>query len=91
MKKVVFSAIMMIAFVGTSMANDIAEKEVIIADSKEVVTEKEESNALKKPTPTECTAIKFYYYNHLISQGATQQQASAGSYSVYFNCMGQTL
>lgn len=91
MKKVFWSAIMMIAFSSASMANDIAEKEVEIIDSKEIVNDVKESKILEKPTPTDCLKYKFFYYNHLISQGATQQQASAGSYSIYFNCMGQTL
>ncbi|WP_432672640.1 hypothetical protein [Flavobacterium sp. SM2513] len=37
MKKFMFSAIAMIAFVGSSMASDIAEKEVVIEDLKEVL------------------------------------------------------
>ena len=80
----------MIAFVGSSMASDIAEKEVAMEDSKEIMTETIES-ILGKPTPLDCTKYKFYYYNHLISQGASPSEASSGSYSVYFNCMGQTL
>ena len=35
MKKLIFSAIAMIAFVGSSMANDIAEKEVTATIEKE--------------------------------------------------------
>ena len=37
MKKVFLSAIMMIAFSGVSMANDIAEKQVLDADSKGII------------------------------------------------------
>jgi hypothetical protein len=37
MKKVIFSAIAMIAFAGTSLANDIAEKSVITKDVQEFV------------------------------------------------------
>ncbi len=35
MKKIIFTAITLIAFAGTSMANDITEKEVINTESKE--------------------------------------------------------
>ncbi|TDP61316.1 hypothetical protein [Flavobacterium dankookense] len=84
MKKLFFSAVALVAFSSVSMANTI--------DIKNVCTEqKEEKIEILNTTPTECLTYKFFYYNHLISQGATQQQASAGASSVYFNCMGKAL
>ena len=53
MKKVIFSAIAMIAFVGTSMANGIAEKEVEIITSKVFVLESVDSG-----TPVVGSGIK---------------------------------
>lgn len=35
MKKFIFSAVAMIAFVGSSMANDVAEKELFIVDKED--------------------------------------------------------
>ena len=58
MKKFIFSAVAMIAFMGSSMANDIAEKEVAMEDSKEIMTETIES-ILGKPTPLDCQ-LKFH-------------------------------
>ena len=47
MKKMIFSAIAMMAFVGTSMANDIAEKEVVSVDIKEIeIADSKEQNTL---------------------------------------------
>jgi hypothetical protein len=65
MKKFMFSAIAMIAFVGTSMANGIAEK-----DSTSVV-----DPLTKEQCDSAYKASILYYRNH----GATKEQAEAYS------------
>lgn len=66
MKKVFFSAIMMIAFSGVSMANDIAEKRIEISDSKEIVSVNAE---IGTGNPLECANLYYravQYYDSYI-------------------------
>jgi hypothetical protein len=81
MKKLFFSAVALVAFSSVSMANNIEIKEIKL---KKVLI-------VENTTPTECSAIKFYYYNHLTSQGVPHDEASARSYRIYFQCMAQAL
>lgn len=83
MKKVFLSAIMMIAFVGTSMANDIAEKEVKIGDEK-IENSKQTEQA---SVALDCKAEKFKALVDFKAAGLTDKEASAASYSIYFDCM----
>ena len=52
MKKVFFTAIAMIAFSSVSMANTIADEEVVTEEKKEVVFEKED-----KLVKTDCAMV----------------------------------
>jgi len=81
MKKLFLSAIALVAFSSLGMANAIDIK-------KNLVEVDENSN---RTTPSECDAIRVYYYNHLTSQGVPHDEASGRSYSVYFQCMGRVL
>jgi len=65
MKKFMFSAIAMIAFVGSSMANDIAEKEV--AMTKNSINLEEEGN---------CNAVYESVWIYSMNHGATEAQAT---------------
>jgi hypothetical protein len=88
MKKLLFTAIAMVAFSSASMANTIAIEEVVLENN---LTENEIEIAALKVGPTDCLALKFYYYNRGIAYGLTHDQALAAAYAVYFNCMGQLL
>lgn len=57
MKKVLLSAVMMIAFVGTSMANDVAEREVGIAESKEVVAHSKQVDKTEQSRISVCDEL----------------------------------
>ncbi len=84
MKKLFFSAVALVAFSSVSMGNNIDINSRSENEEKEIVNN-------VRTNPTECLTYKFYYYNHLISIGATPEQASAGASSVYFDCMGRAL
>lgn len=81
MKKIIFTIVALISINSITVANNVVFKEVDL-----------EKNEINKELVAiiDCLSIKFQYYNHLISQGASHEQASAGSYSVYFNCMKES-
>ena len=84
MKKVIFSTIGMIAFVGSSMANNIAEREVLLTDSKDLkITEMDAKVVVAK----DCGVAKFSAYVDAKSAGFTHEQATGMAWNVYFFCM----
>ena len=91
MKKVIFSAITMFAFVGSGMASDTAEKDIIIADFNQnsiyLTLEKVNMEILDY----NCDLVKFRIYNIAIDQGYTPEQATSYSYKAYFNCVSKNL
>jgi hypothetical protein len=86
MKKVIFSAIAMIAFVGSSMAINIAEREVLLTDSEVTqIAEMDVSVVVAK----DCGVAKFSAYNDAKSAGFTHEQATGMAWNVYFFCMSE--
>ncbi len=77
-----FSAIAMIAFVGSSMANDIALREVETANLKEISNEKVE----QVEAEINCNLARFGAYVDAISAGLSSQDASSASWAIYFEC-----
>jgi hypothetical protein len=88
MKKVIFSAIAMIAFVGSSMANDIAEKEVTVENLQKISVQETVSAKLFREN---CDLVKFRIYNLAIDLGYDSQLATSYSYKAYFNCVSKNL
>jgi hypothetical protein len=84
MKKVIFSAVAMIAFVGSSMASDIAEKEVVVENSQNISVEKSESAKLIREN---CDLVKFRTYNLALELGYSHDKASDYSYMKFFQCV----
>ena len=82
MKKVFFTAIAMIAFSGVSMANTIADEEVVTENSKIEVKK------ILLQEDTKCRAAKFKCYVDARAAGFSVQDATSMSYSIYFTCMG---
>ena len=86
MKKMFFTAIALLAFSATSMANTIEIKEIVIpaAEGKELNSEsKKEIKVIK----TDCNLVRFKAYNSARSDGWSHQDASGMSYSIYFTCL----
>nr|WP_315218298.1 hypothetical protein [uncultured Flavobacterium sp.] len=81
MKKLVFTAIAVIAFSGVSIASNIV-KDNLAKSNLEKVTKK------KVKLSTDCTLAKFTAYNDAIAAGFSREDALDISYSVYFTCMG---
>lgn len=78
----------MIAFVGSSMANDIAEKEISVENLQNIsVQEVESSNLLYE----NCNLVKFRAYNLARDLGYSVDTASDYSYIYYFNCVSNNL
>jgi hypothetical protein len=86
MKKFMFSAIAMIAFVGSIMAADVAEKEIIV---KSFESEKISQIEVEEAAAKDCGVAKFSTYVDAKSAGFTHDQATAMSWSVYYLCMGE--
>jgi hypothetical protein len=80
MKKLLFTAIAMVAFSSASMANTIADEEIIVDNKK--------SKALIKRDPNECLVAKFNCYVDARRDGFSVEVATQMSYSIYFTCMG---
>lgn len=75
MKKLLFTAITVIAFSGVSMAGNL------VKDDAEKVTNK------KALVTSDCLAEKFIAYCDFIAAGIPAAEASSASYSIYFTCM----
>lgn len=87
MKKLVFTAIAMVAFSGISMANtiELEKKFEIINLEIEIL---KNANDLLPVTPLQCTAVRFEAYNQYIAGGYSQNEANSMSYVTYYRCMG---
>lgn len=88
MKKLMFTAITLIAFSSASMANTIGD-DIITNKKKENKKSKNKmiNQPLKKLKESDCLALKFHYYVEGINYGLNHQQASSAAYQVYFDCM----
>jgi hypothetical protein len=83
MKKFMFSIIAMIAFVGSSMASDIAEKELLLNNLEtSSYIEKEDNETLRE----NCDLVKYRSYNLARELGYTVEEANVISYQKYFGC-----
>ena len=78
MKKVIFTAIAMIAFSSASMANTIADEEVVVNNN-----EKKEVVKVKK---TDCCFIYELAFDLAISEGAPVESAESAANIAYNNC-----
>ena len=78
MKKLLFTAVVVVAFSGLSKANTI-EVECIVK-----VEQDQELTAYR-----DCLVEKFDAYNAARADGFSVAEASSMSYSIYFNCMGE--
>jgi beta-galactosidase/beta-glucuronidase len=77
MKKLVFTALVVVAFSGTAMAKTGEVKQNSKSEiKKEVVVEQD------------CSLARFVAYVDARNVGFTHEQATAASYSVYFMCLG---
>ena len=76
MKKVIFSAIAMIAFVGSSMANT---SEVKVVQKKEIVT------------VSFCSDIYQATYIAAIANGANDKQAGKTAWAAYSTCVDKSI
>ena len=77
MKKLVYTAISVIAFSGVAIASSI------VKDNDEKVTNKK---ALVT-SDTDCLVAKLEAYNEARARGLSVEDARNASYSVYFTCM----
>jgi hypothetical protein len=86
MKKILFTAIALVAFSGVSMANTIADEDVVTENEKTIAVEE----VLIK-TADDCLLGKFNCYVDARADGFSVQDATTLSYKFYFWCMGQVL
>lgn len=75
MKKLVFTALAVVAFSAVSKAENLAKESVEKVANKKVLLS------------TDCLLAKFVAYNDARAAGLTRDEATAASYSVYFTCM----
>lgn len=83
MKKNIFSAIGMIAFVGSSMANNIAIDNFCEENLSSALSEKSDSKMFAE----NCDLVKYRAYNLARDLGYSADQASDYSYIYYFRCV----
>jgi hypothetical protein len=83
MKKVIFSAIAMIAFVGSSRANNIAIDNFCEENLSSVLGEKSDSKILAE----NCNLVQYRAYNLARDLGYSADQARDYSYIYYFRCV----
>lgn len=83
MKKIMFTAIALIAFSGVSMANTISDEEIIekIHEKKEI--SKETSVIRLHP----CVFVGFAVSDAILENGGSGAQAVAGANAAYAACM----
>lgn len=79
MKKLVFTALAVVAFSGVGMAKNVEVKESIKKTSKK-----------KAVAATDCNAAKFVAYVDAKAAGFSHEESVGMSYSVYFMCLGLT-
>ena len=88
MKKFMFSAVAMIAFVGSGWASDIAEKEIEVQNLKSISVQESESAKLFRE---DCDLVKFRAYNLARDLGYSVDSSNDYSYIYYFNCVSRNL
>jgi hypothetical protein len=86
MKKLMFTAIALVAFSSVSMANTIADEEVVKENEKTIAVEE-----VIMKTADDCLLGKFNCYVDARADGFSVQDATTLSYKFYFWCMGQVL
>jgi hypothetical protein len=86
MKKVIFSAIAMIAFVGTSMASDVAEVEKNLLKIKDTKIELQRSNLVASIWFTRCDIIYMEVYGIAFEQFNNLEAADAIALSAAKTC-----
>ena len=80
MKKMIFSAVALVAFSFAGMANEIEEKKV---EARTIETEKKG----KKIVKDDCRVMKFTAYSLARESGLDDQAARGYSYQIYFSCL----
>jgi hypothetical protein len=86
MKKFMFSAVAMIAFVGSSMANTTVEENCTVRISSEILVENQIEALL---VADNCDVAKFSAYADARCSDLTHEEATAHSWTIYFLCMSQ--
>ena len=76
----------MIAFVGSSMANDIADREVLLTDSEVLQVAGMDASVV---VAKDCGVAKFSAYVEARSAGFTHEQATGMAWNDYFFCMSE--
>ena len=82
MKKLVFTAIAVIAFSGVSKAENLANENLAKESDEKLANE-------EILLSTDCDLAKFVAYNDARAAGLSVEDARSASYSVYFTCMGE--
>jgi uncharacterized lipoprotein NlpE involved in copper resistance len=82
MKKMIFSAVALVAFSFAGMANEIEEKKVEIK-----TIEMETVKTVDTESSNDCRLARFQAYVAASSVGFSHSEASGMSYSVYFMCL----
>ncbi|MGZ9676882.1 hypothetical protein [Flavobacterium sp. GNP001] len=77
MKKLLFTALAVVAFSGAAMAKNFEVKESIKKTSKKITF-----------ASTDCNTAKFVAYVDAKAAGFSHEAAVGMSYSVYFMCLG---
>lgn len=83
MKKFMFTAVAMMAFVGSSMANSVIEEEITVTNQAKISRQKDGNVQL---LTYNCDLVKFRIYNMAIDKGYSPEEATSYSYTAYFNC-----
>ena len=83
MKKFIFTAVAMVAFVGSSMANNIAIDDLFDESFSPDLSEKYETKIISE----NCDLVKYRAYNLARDLGYSADQASDYSYIYYFRCV----
>jgi hypothetical protein len=92
MKKFMFTAIAMVAFMGSSMANTIEVEKLNIEKKAQTLNIKEEAEPtvdLASKTQPDCMATKFIAFVDAQAAGFNTTDATSLSWKIYFYCMGQ--
>lgn len=87
-----FTAIAMVAFMGSSMANTIEVEKIIIEKEVETIDIKEEAESnivLALKNQPDCMATKFIAFVDAQAAGFNTVDATSLSWKIYFYCMGQ--
>jgi peptidoglycan hydrolase CwlO-like protein len=82
MKKLMFTAITMMAFMGSSIASTI---EIKNNDFNYDLSEKEEI-----ASDVDCNAVRIYSKLRALGQGASEDVANAVAWSAYYQCLQLT-